>query len=266
MTFNVVYEKENESKNCSYVGFSFAKQYVVEHFPSEIRKKLIDYQGTIDLVRNFETVANTEFDKTILQATFSLEPTRIERWRIGEAFGEFFLEQHFKIRFWYNHLRDLRNPCSSDAGADLVGFVDAGGETLFAFGEVKTSEDENSPPQVVYGRTGLKNQIAELCTNQTAINYLVRYLGFKVRGLQKDDPFYVDFHKALTVYVKSRKRMHLLGLLVRDTACNHNDLSARYTEHEHTTPKDLVIRFIGLYIPIEMEKWELIVNGGVVSD
>jgi len=262
MAFNLVYEKENGSKNCSYAGFLFEEQYIIKHFPNEIRKKLIDYQGTLDLVKSFDTVTNTEFDKSVLEETFSLRPDKIEMWRIGEAFSEFFLQENFKIRFWYNHLRDLKNPNSSDAGTDLVGFVDISEDTLFVFGEVKTSEDERSPPQVVYGRTGLKRQIAELCTNERTICNLIRYLAFKVVGLPRNDPFSQDFHRALAGYIRSNKRIYLVGLLVRDTGLNSKDLQTRYDEHEHTTHKDMIVKFIGLYIPTKIGKWESIVNGG----
>jgi len=262
MDFCIAFEKENANKNCSYAGFSFEKQYIIKHFPNEIRKKLIDYQGTLDLVKSFETVANTDFDKTVLEEIFSLKTSKMPAWRIGEAFGEFFLQENFRVRFWYNHLRDLRNPNASDAGTDLVGFVDSSGDTLFVFGEVKTSEDQSSPPNVVYGRTGLRKQIDELCNNERTVGNLIRYLGFKVRGLRQDDPFYQDFHRALGVYIKKKKRIHLFGLLVRDKACNNNDLQKRYDEHEHSTHRDMIIKFLGLYVPIEMGDWESIVNGG----
>lgn len=266
MDFSIAYEEESIDGNRSCVGFLFEEQYVIKHFPNEIKKKLTDYHGTLNLIKSFETISNTEFDKSVLEEIFRLKLDRIDPWRIGEAFGEFFLQEHFNVRFWYNHLRDLRNPNASDAGSDLVGFTDVDGETLFVFGEIKTSGDKNSPPQVVYGRSGLKKQIDDLVTNKRTINNLIRYLAFKVLELQKNDPFYLDFHRALAIYLKNQKRIHLFGLLVRDTACNCNDLKKRYLESKYTAYKDLLIKFLGLYIPIALEKWQSIVNGGGTSN
>ena len=260
MSFQLVYETKNDAQNCCYKGYSFDKQFVLDHFPNEVRKILIDAEGTNDLVEEFGTLNSTGFDETALVKIFKLSFTSIEPWRIGEAFGEFFLTEEFKVRFWYNHLRDLKNPKASDTGTDLVGFIDVDQETLFVFGEVKTSDDKNSPPNVVYGRTGLKKQIAALCSNREVVSNLVRYLAFKVYSLSESDPFRVDFEKALTAYLKSHKRIQLMGILVRDTPVNENDLKSRYDEYKHKIDKDMIIEFLCLYVPVPIKNFSSTVN------
>jgi len=261
MSFNLAYEQENSDRNCCYLGYKFDEKYVKEHFSNEIKKRLVDYAGTKELVRSFDDIVETDFDRSVLEKIVQLDLEKIEIWKIGEAFSEFFLETAFQVRFWHNHLRDLKNPKASPTGADLVGFIDIEGNTLFVFGEVKTSEDERCPPQVVYGRTGLKNQISELKNNKTISNNLIRYLGFKVRDLPKTDPFYMDYHNALRIFIRNRYRIHLFGLLVRDTKCNSKDLESGYNNLKDTTHKDMIIKLIGLYIPIKMEKWEQMIGG-----
>ncbi len=262
MAFRSVFEEKNEKGNCSCVGFEFKKEYVAARFPNEVKQRLVDYEGTSTLINDFDPVAKTGFDKSALEDIFKLDLGEDPPWRIGEAFAECFLQESHKIRFWHNHLRDMKNPRASNAGADLVGFTDHQGETIFVFGEVKTSEDERSPPEVIYGRTGLKKQIEDLSNSHRARCYLIRYLAFKTRKLPQGDPFAEDFSKALTVYMRRNKRVCLIGVLVRDTVANKNDLKARYDGHAHSTDQDMVITFLGLYVPIEMEKWKSLVNGG----
>jgi hypothetical protein len=208
-------------------------------------------------------VTNTEFEKRTLEEIFTINPDKIPKWRIGEALGEFFLQEHFKIRFWHNQLRDLRNPDCSPGGADLLGFVGVDQEIIFVFGETKTSEDENSPPQVLYGRTGLRRQIVELRNNERKRNSLIRYLAFKVKPLPVNVPFRKDFDSALETYIKSgKKRMHIMGLLVRDTECNENDLRPLFENYEHDVDEPVILTLIGLYIPLEMEEWKSVIGKG----
>ncbi len=208
-----------------------------------------------------DDLAQTEFDRKDLENILSLDLEEFKIWKIGEAFGEFFLEDQFRVRFWHNHLRDLKNPKASPSGSDLVGFIDIEEDTIFVFGEVKTSEDEKSPPQVLYGRTGLKNQIDKLKNDRKVSHNLIRYLGFRVKDLPRTDPFAKDYRSALGKYIKNRHRVHLFGLLVRDTQCNCKDLKSRYNDLKNTTHKDMIIKFVGLYIPIKMKEWEQVIGG-----
>ena len=82
-----------------------------------------------------------------------------EDWRVGEALAQAFLAAHRNCTFPWPASRDLRNPVSSPAGTDLVGFVDFDRGGLFAFGEVKTSTQQQWPPSLIYGRHGLKQQM-----------------------------------------------------------------------------------------------------------
>lgn len=263
MSFSWAYQRENGNNSCTLSGLLFDKDYVLSHFPNEIKRILTDYQGTLDLLRSFDSLANTDFERATLEEILTLVVDRIPVWRIGEAFAEFFLQSHASIRFWHNQIRDQRNPNCSPAGTDLLGFTDAGTDIVFVFGETKTSKDTDSPPQVLYGRTGLRRQIGALCTDEKIRSNLIRYLGLKVKELPKDSPFREDFEKALKIYIKSgKKKVHLLGLLVRDTVCNENDLKAFYEQYENRIDKNTVFKFLGLYIPVEMDQWVSIINGG----
>ncbi len=59
------------------------------------------------------------------------ETVDVQKFRIGEAMAEVVLQQHFSCRFYWNELRDARNPKGNKTGADLVGFIEIDNEVLF---------------------------------------------------------------------------------------------------------------------------------------
>ncbi len=105
--------------------------------------------------------AITEFAQEHLAEALA-DPDDIENWRVGEAIAEAYLTEHRNCQFPWPDGRDERKNGSSLPGADLVGIQhDAKGDR-FAFGEVKTSGQAKHPPGVMYGRTGLKQQLEDL--------------------------------------------------------------------------------------------------------
>ena len=76
-------------------------------------------------------------------------PPPADAWRVGESLAECFLEDHEGASFPHPYSRDQRNPLASPAGPDLAGYCADGGETVFLFGEVKTTGDKSRPPSVV---------------------------------------------------------------------------------------------------------------------
>ena len=94
------------------------------------------------------TGMNTEFVERLLNAV-----PGPKNWEIGEALAECMLAAgpRCEIRWPWHSVRDCRTPRASLPGADLVGFCRKGEVVLLLFGEVKTSQDESSPPRVMYG-------------------------------------------------------------------------------------------------------------------
>ncbi|MDE2732370.1 MAG: hypothetical protein OXI38_13360 [Bacteroidota bacterium] len=125
-----------------------------------------DEAGRADIEEILRGVTETAFEQESLRRVLA-GPVRIEDWRVGEAIAETWLSNHRACLFPWPDGRDERKSGSSLPGADLVGLhADAEGDCL-AFGEVKTSSDANHPPGVMYGRTGLKQQLEDLrdCTS-----------------------------------------------------------------------------------------------------
>lgn len=267
MNYKISYDC-NTKNNCGYFGYEFSEAYIKQLFSKRVRNKLIDALGTNFLLDEFQDISATGFVKDILVNIFSLENNFDEfpTWRIGEAFTECFLEDEYKVRFYYNSIRDARNPNSSLTGADLVSFIDIGSDTVFLFGEVKSSSDARSPPHVLYGRSGLVNQLKNLKNDERVRNNIVRYIGFKVANLPKGDEFRIDFETALKVYLRNKKLVQLFGVLVRDTMSNEKDLKSRFQALDEELDEAMGLKLVALYVPIAMREWNGLVSIGGVEN
>ena len=246
----------------TYEGVIFNKNFIREYIPSRVRDRIFDIQGVEELSQEFEDLTKTGFEKDALSEVFNLDE-KTTYWRIGESLAECYLEDYRGIRFHYNYVRDAKNPKANLTGADLVGFVDIGNETIFLFGEVKTSNDTSSPPAVLYGRSGMIKQLEKIKIDLKVKDYLVRWLGFKVKNLSNDHPFKKDYRKALTTYINSNKiRVVLAGILVRDTPPTEKDLLSRHKELKKNLQEGMNIELKALYIPIPLNELESLIYGG----
>ena len=259
MAYAVGYSCDMSSPNCRMQGLIFDSEYIKSKLVNEIKQRLTDQKGSQQLINRFENISSTGFEKTRLNQIFTLEEKDYEPWQIGEAFSEYFLEEDRNVKFWTHVLRDLRNPNASSTGTDILGFVDLGDETLFVFGEVKTSTEESSPPGLLTGRSGMKKQIRDLIKDNEIKDNLVKFLGHKVVDLPEDHAFLNDYKNALMSYMKNK--VHLYGVLVRDVECKDTDLRARYKEYKDNLHESTVLDFLGLYIPIKSDQWNTIIRG-----
>jgi len=211
-----------------YQGVSYSEAEINNIFPNQIKEKLLDTEGTNELIEKFQDEFNdlktTDFDDTFLVDILKLDDiiTEHKSWRIGEAFAEYHIETSLPARFYYNELREARNVFGNKTGADLLGFIELKGETVFLFGEVKTSSQIDTPPNVLQGRHGMIDQLKDLASDTNISRQLIRNTGFKIVNLEKDNPFRKDYFKALKNY--NFDKFHLIGILIRDTEPNEKDL------------------------------------------
>ena len=248
-----------EVETRKYEGVSYTENEIREIFPTQIKEKLLDTEGTNELSENlideYNDLVSTDFDTSYLVNILKLDDIIDEHipWRIGEAFAEYFIETTLPAKFYYNELRDTRNVFGNKTGADLLGFININGETVFLFGEVKTSSEKNSPPNVLQGRHGMIDQLKNLSENTKTTRQLVRNFGFKVKKLDNTNPFRIDYLNALKNYTFNK--FHLIGVLVRDTEPNENDLRARFKNLSKNITNEIGLNLTALYIPIKMEEW-----------
>jgi hypothetical protein len=214
---------------------------------AEVRSIMLDEEGKHEVAALLSGVAQTDFQSAALQeiltATRPLEP-----WRIGEAIAEAYLINHRHCEFPWPGGRDLKNPESSPAGTDLVGFQAQDHDNVavrFSFAEVKTSGDPSHPPSLMYGRHGMKQQLDDLRDSSPVKNALVSYLGFHATGRS----WAGKFKKAGARYLNDQSDVSIFGVLVRDVEPHPLDCSGRASKLANQCPPSTVIEVLALYLP-----------------
>lgn len=255
LSLEAEYEKRDEVGNVQYEGVSFAKN----EFPAFLRQTISPAYRDEKYNAQMKAVAieMTGFDSANLQAVFDTM-SKVSNFRIGELVAEKIVESRYNAKFTYNSDRDLKNPNSNNTGADLVGFIEMGdGAINFLFGEVKTSEEEAAPPGVMYGSTGMIDQLAELGTRPDKLNSLVKWIFLKCR-LDKDLLVQKCIREAMQNYAKDRSSVRLIGVLVRDTNPDELDLKNRYNDLKRKIAGRHNVQLLAVYSNYKMANgaWE----------
>lgn len=246
-----VYTKEDIDETVSFQGILFLENKFVEYLGDRVKNRFLDTKWTNELVeRAKEALQDTGFDMSNLEEVLSNSEEE-DNWRIGECLAECILEDHFSAQFDYNNSRDAKNPNGNDTGADLVGLYTDDQEVIFLFGEVKTSKDQDTPPNVLYGKTGMIKQLEALRDEEVKRNSLVRWIWSKAVA-ENGTEFYSNSAKALKNFLVDKK-LKLVGVLVRDTEVNKRDLYSRAKSLNENIPDGLQIELISIYSGYTME-------------
>ncbi|GIV26637.1 MAG: hypothetical protein KatS3mg027_0451 [Bacteroidia bacterium] len=254
---------ENLTK--SYTGYSLEKQEITTLFQTDVKSKLLDTSQRKELLNHLNTLLqDTGFEKseTLLVDIQTLQNKRVDvqDFRIGEALAEVVLENNFKCRFYWNELRDARNPKGNKTGADLVGFIEINDTVLFLFGEVKTSSEQASPPQVMTNPDGMEKQLLNLYQDQNKRLFLISYIQNKL-NLNNNTNFKSDFEAAKNQYYTNNVCNYILyGILVRDTKADENDLKSSYEKLNNEVLENAGLNLLALYVPIPKNEWLKIIN------
>ena len=254
-----------ESDFKDYKGVSFSDIEYKELLKNEVKDKLLDTpqrNEMLSILEGLKTETGFEKSETLLaDIQFLLNNSvEVQDFRIGEAFAEVCLEKHFNCRFYWNELRDARNPKGNKTGADLVGFIEIENEILFLFGEVKTSSEQKSPPQVMTNPTGMENQLKDLFKDQNKRLILISYIQNKM-GLSNNS-FKDDFNSAIKNYYKQNSSKYMLyGILVRDTEVNENDIKVSYNKLKNEILDPIGLKLLAIYVSIPKNQWLKIING-----
>lgn len=144
-------------------------------------------------------------------------------------------------------------------GADLVGFCKEGDTVLLLFGEVKTSSDANTPPNVMYGSGGMAWQLKGEATRLDIQHALLKWL----RARCKSDEHRALYEAAVHRYVQSLgKEILLLGILLRDTEPNELDVIARAKALAKILGSPTRIEITAWYLPVPIEDWPALFHDG----
>lgn len=179
-------------------------------------------------------------------------------WEIGEALAECILEKKSGAIFPWNKDRDKRIDSASLPGADLVGLKKERDTYIILFGEVKTSNDAKCPPNVLYGRNGMQNQLKSIYIERSLRKRLLYYLYCHC----KNTPMYEFYEQAIKEYVASEGKLYvLIGFLIRDTKPNKKDLESRGLVFSRDISLPTIVELHAWYVPIKFENWPLLIRG-----
>lgn len=209
-----------------------------------------DAEFETDLAQDLRALATTDMATQTLKALLDTAVAPQE-WEIGEAIAECLLSDEVDAVWPWNENRDRKTPKASLPGADIVGFIGEGDDTIFLFGEVKTSSHAGTPPGVMNGRSGLAHQIDTLATTPSHHFTLIKWL----RARCRTDDLHARFRTAARRYLTSEgKDFAIIGVLLRDTAAHQDDLRRRGQKFG-TGPAQPRIRLDAWYTPRPIADW-----------
>lgn len=226
-------------------GVSFSKADLDFALEQRLPPLLCDDSGKKKIEEYLGSLAETAFATDQLQAALNATHP-VKDWQVGESLAEAYLVDHRDCEFPWPMGRDLRNPNASPAGADLVGFQKHGTTRRFAFGEVKTSQEEKWPPQVVTGRHGLARQLELLRDSDQSKHHLVIiYLGHRAPHSEWES----SYKESVIRYFQDSADVSLFGFLIRDVTPNPADLKLRATVLAKGCPQTTSIELSAVYLP-----------------
>jgi len=228
-------------------GHSFEDASLFDLFISEeVTNRLNDAETTNAFKTITQGLKLTGFGAESLSELLNSNTIEEIDWAIGEAIAEVWLNKAYGVIWPWNMARDKRNPKASLPGADLIGFINKDSAHQFVFGEVKTSGDKSTPPNVLSGRSGLIHQIDNLATNLTLINTLLRWLFVRC----KISGYGEMFQSSMELFLNSgNKAVSLYGVLIRDLKPNEHDLMSHSKALSRKIVSPTTCHLVALYIP-----------------
>ena len=227
-------------------GVSWTAEEMDIALAGSVASLVFDNEGTADIAALLESIPGTDFAGDEIARILNND-TPPKDWEVGEAIAEAYLALHRESYFPWPDGRDIRKPKSSLPGADLIGFHKNNEEARFAFGEVKTSKENKSPPQVVrYGDHSLNRQLTDLRDKKALRDKAVVYLGHRAirSGWQR------TYQYAAKNYIKTNgSGVTIFGVLVRDVSPNSKDLAASRQMLSEDCPDKTRIELLAIYLP-----------------
>ncbi len=235
------------------------RSYVQRRVKPRIEDDEVNEPFAAELRGMATTGMDTEFVEQLLRAVPEDEP-----WEIGEALAECVLaDDDAREVYWpWNLVRDRRTPRASLPGADLVGFCRQGGAVRLLFGEVKTSSDINSPPNVMNGSGGMAWQLESEATKLDIQCALLKWLRARCNL-----PEHLELYRsAVQRYVQSHgKDILLVGVLLRDTLPDERDVRNRATALARKLTSPTHIDVVAWYLPVPIREWPALLHWSAAS-
>lgn len=238
------------SGTVTWVGAKLTDKTMEDLTAGPLRERAVDAAFQQEVAAEMQALDATDMASEVLAEFLATDPAPLD-WQVGEALAEVLLQEWHGATWVWNGSRDRKTAKASLPGADVVGFIAEGGAVHFLFGEVKSSSDAASPPGVVYGRTGLLNQLEHLCAGSDHWT-LIKWL--RARCMTPEDQEL--FRSAMRRYVLSEKKdIRLVGCLVRDTEPKESDIKGRATALAPNVGSPMRAHFYVWYVPMAMSSW-----------
>jgi hypothetical protein len=227
-------------------GLGLASDHAAGVLLERVREILWDRPGRSRITELADGLATTDFEAAVLRSILETPPS-LDLWRVGEAIAEAYVTDVENCVFPWPGGRDLKVSQASHPGADLVGFHRDETAITLAFGEVKTSEQEEWPPSVVTGRSGLSAQVESLRDSAEQRRMLIFYLALHA----VDSAWQNDFREAVRAYIGAKaRRFVVFGILVRGVVPQDGDISRRASELSASCEEPTSIVLLALYLPV----------------
>jgi hypothetical protein len=213
--------------------------------------RLLDAEDAAEFEADLNALTTTDYATETLTSLLrnTVEP---QGWELGESLAEVLLSDEHGVRWPWNHARDKRTPKASLPGKDLIGFIESRGGFALLFGEVKSSSDLTTPPNVMYGDDGMVTQLVEAACEHSERLCLLKWL----RRRCKNTELWSIFEQAVTRFLNSGGNdMVIWGVLVRDTAPSERDLKARATALAAKVATVQRVELDAWYFPVPIQQW-----------
>lgn len=249
-------EGSSQRVGCAVRDGERFRQYVRER----VRVRVEDDEQHAPFASELRGMATTGMSTEFVEKLLRTVPEE-KSWAIGEALAECVLEDDDarEVCWPWNQVRDRRTPRASLPGADLVGFCKEGDDVFLLFGEVKTSSDPNTPPQVMNGSAGMAWQLEQEATRLDIQHSLLKWLRTRCESPEHKELYLA----AVQRYVQSQgKAILLVGLLLRDTEPNELDIISRSQHLAHKLASPTRVELHAWYLPIPIREWASLLDGG----
>lgn len=244
----------------AYGGFTLAED-----------RMLAKYLRTMVFNRLYDIPESSHFDAYLRHTAFSQEgekrvleclDTRYNErrnWRVAEAFAETILVDQYKVIIPWSTRREQRRNNDAVFGPDIVGLLPDELGARLVIGEIKSSDEERHPPQVMqYAKRNMCRQLHEIVADDSVIFRQLEWLFHRIRPSQEQ-----YYQSAIQRYFSSAPNSYwVVGILIRGVGADDRDLAACARKLDEAISIHTECTLNAFYLPWKVKELDLWVHKG----